>query len=502
MRDSSKLIIKNSAFLYFRMVIVMAVGFFTSRVVLQTLGEVDFGLYNVVGGVVAFLSFLTSTMSAASARFITFALGKGDEVETRRVYRVTFTIHALASFVILILLETVGLWLFYQLNIPDDRTTICMWLYQFSVVQTFFGFATVPFGASVVAHERMNFYAYMSIYDVVVKLLVLYVLVYLPYDKLMSYGTLCFLVSISGMAINVVYCYCNFKEISIKPLFSKDILIPITRFSGWSMVASLSYMLSSQGVAYLINIYCGAAVNAAQAIGNQVRNIIGRFTSGFNTALNPQITKSYAQGDYEYMNLLINNASRYNFLVLFVGSMPVYLILPELLELWLGTVPQYTVQFAQVLIIGSILDGMISPLMVAINATAKLKWTQLAQTLCLFLAFAGQWLLLKEGLEPEWVYIWYYICLFFAYISRVLILRDYINMSITRYFREIIGTMVVVSTVSILTYVAICHLYQLNIIANIIIGFVCAAIPVWFIGLKKNERALVLKAVRRVILKK
>ena len=137
MRDSSKLIIKNSAFLYFRMVIVMAVGFFTSRVVLQTLGEVDFGLYNVVGGVVAFLSFLTSTMSAASARFITFALGKGDEVETRRIYRVTFTIHALASFVILILLETVGLWLFYQLNIPDDRTAICMWLYQFSVVQTF-----------------------------------------------------------------------------------------------------------------------------------------------------------------------------------------------------------------------------------------------------------------------------------------------------------------------------------------------------------------------------
>lgn len=173
MRDSSKLIIKNSTFLYFRMFIVMAVGFFTSRVVLQTLGEIDFGLYNVVGGVVAFLSFLTSTMSAASARFITYALGKGDTAETTRVYRATVTIHVLVSFVILILLETVGLWLFHQLNIPRDRTTICLWLYQFSVVQTFFGFATVPFGAAVMAHERMNFYAYMSIYDVVVKLLIL-----------------------------------------------------------------------------------------------------------------------------------------------------------------------------------------------------------------------------------------------------------------------------------------------------------------------------------------
>lgn len=363
----------------------MLVGMFTTRVVLKTLGEVDLGLYNVIGGVVMMLASIQGSLSVASSRFLTFTLGKEDGIEQKQVFRSVFTVHVILAIISILIFETVGLYFFYHLNIPEERMFACWVCYQFSVITSFLTLLSIPFTSIVIAHEQMGFYAYLTFLDVLLKLLILYVMVYLPFDKLITYGALLLTTTIIGIVVNVIYSYRKFEETNVSLLLSKDKLMPILKFSGWTAIGNFAFTLADQGGNYLLNIFFTPAINAARMLSMQVNSITSRFIQGFQTAVNPQIIKSYAQKDFNYMHNLICASSKYSFLTLFILGFSIYFVLPELLSLWLGEYPKYTIPFVRIILIRTLFSVALSnPLQTALNATALLSKTNIAISICYF----------------------------------------------------------------------------------------------------------------------
>lgn len=485
------------------MFLTMVVGMFTSRVVLQTLGEVDFGLYNVVGGVVGMFMFIQSSLSNASSRFITYAIGKDDETELSKTFQSIFTVHILLALLVFFLLETIGYYLFTKLNIPSERYSICVWIYQYTVVATCLGIASMPFGASIIAHEKMDFYAYLSISDVILKLLILYTLIFIDFDKLFIYGTLFFITNIINILANIIYCHIKFKYITAKFLFSKQRFMDVFQFAGWNLFGNMSLILTQQGLNFLFNIFFGPIVNAARGLAVQVQNVVGRFTSNIHTAINPQITKSYARHDTEYMKTLILASSRYSFFLLFVMSFPLYLETPKLLQMWLGDYPNYTVSFIRILIFQCIMDNLIYPLSFAINATANIKSTQITVTILYFCSFLICWGILRFGLSPCWALIVNIIFNILVILSRVKILESYLNLSIKEYCIKIYGNiaLIIISTFTIY-YLFYTILGIPSFFTNIIIGLILSSIGVWLLGLSQKEKTIVKQVLNNKILKR
>lgn len=470
----------------------MTIGMFTSRVILQTLGEVDFGLYNVVGGIVFMFIFIQSSMSNASSRFITYAIGKGDETELKQTFQSIFTVHVLLAFIVFFLLETAGYYLFTKLNIPSERYNICQWIYQYTVAATCLGIATMPFKASIIAHEKMDFYAYLSISDVILKLLIIYVLVFIDFDKLFIYGTLLFLTNVINSLANIIYCCIKFKYISMKFFFSKQRFMEVLQFAGWNLLGNMGLILTLQGLNFLFNIFLGPVVNAARGLSVQVQNIVARFTSNIHTAISPQITKSYARHDTQYMKTLIFASSRYSFFLLFIMSFPLFLETKKLLQIWLGNYPEYTVSFIRILIFQCIMDNLIYPLSFAINATAKIKSTQLAVSILYLISFLACWATLEIGLNPCWSLI---INVFFnalIILLRVKFLKPYLNISIKEYCIKIYGNIALIIISTFIVYYLIYKLLNTPaFITNIIIGLTLASTAIWIIGLSQREREMI-----------
>lgn len=502
--QNNKRIIKNSLLLYLRMFFTMAIGMFTSRIILQTLGEVDFGLYNVVGGIVGMFMFIQSSMSNASSRFITYATGKGDETELRKTFQSIFTVHILLAIIVFFLLETVGYYLFTKLSIPSERYHICLWIYQYTVVATCLNITTMPFEASIIAHEKMDFYAYLSISDVILKLLIIYVLIFIDFDKLFIYGTLFFLTNIINISIKVSYCYIQFKYITIKFLFTKQRFMNVFQFAGWSLFGNMSLILTQQGLNFLFNIFFGPIINAARGLAVQVQNIVARFTSSIHTAINPQITKSYARHDTQYMKMLIIASSRYSFFLLFVMSFPLFLETKKLLQIWLGNYPEYTVDFIRILIFQCIMDNLIYPLSFAINATANIKSTQITVSILYLCSFLTCWVILKIGLNPCWTLIINVIFNALVILLRVKLLKSHVDLSLKEYCIKIYGNIALITISTFIVY------YLLRIIldepptflTNIIIGLILSSSVVWILGLSQKEKTIVKHVLNSKILKR
>lgn len=475
----------------------MLVGLFTTRVVIRTLGEVDLGLYNVIGSVAIMLISIQESLSQASSRFLTFALGKGDEEEIKRNFKNVLTAHLYISILTLVVFETIGLYFFYKLNIPEGREFACFVCYQFTAISSCVTLLCVPFTASIIAHERMDFYAYMSIFDVVMKLVILYVIMVIPFDKLISYGALLLAVSLFGTAIQCIYAKKQFKETSLSITKDYQSLVDVFKFAGWNALDHFSQVISQQGGNFLLNIFFTPAVNAARLIGMQVSSITARFVSGIQTAISPQIIKQYAINDYEYMRQIMIKGSIYSFYILFILNFTIYFELPQIIRLWLGSYPDYTIIFVRIVMVQAILaNTIINPLRTAINATGNLKQTNITCAIIYFSSLAITYILLKVSFPPQIVFIIIVVAYLIIIFFRVSFLSSLIGFSAMNYLLQIGGKVGTVSIICIISYFILHQLFPIQGFINILIPFTLSCGVVFTIGLSLQEKNYIFKLIK------
>lgn len=396
--ENNKRIAKNTLLLYVRMLFTIIVGLYTSRVVLNTLGVNDYGIYNVVGGIVAMLAFLNSAMTAASQRFISFELGTKNYQRLKEVFSTSVTIHLIIAGIIFIISETIGLWfLNTHMNISSDRMEAANWVYQCSILTFMVTVISVPYNACIVAHERMKAFAYISIIEVGLKLIIVYLLLVFSTDKLITYAILIFSVSVIIRVIYGIYCKKNFEECIYRFSVKRALWKQMLSFVGWGMLANFGVSLRLQGANILLNIFFNPAVNAARGIAMQVNGIVINFSNNFLMALNPQITKEYANGNIDRTITLIYAGSRYSFYLLSIISLPMIVSIDYLLKLWLGIVPEYTNIFLKLTIVAALIDTMTYPMVTATYATGVLRRITIIISLLNILELPLVYFILKLG---------------------------------------------------------------------------------------------------------
>lgn len=424
------------------MFIIMAVQLYTSRVVLDKLGADDYGLYNVVGGVVGLLSFLTGTLSIGTSRFITYELGAGDAKKLKSTFVTSFYTHLALSGIIVILLETIGLWFFYNhLVIPSDRLDAAFWVYQISILTTIVAITQVPYTSAIMAHEKMDIYAYLSIFEAVAKLLVVYLLAIAPYDKMLFYAVLIAIVQILLASFYRFFCVSKFQECRLNFSFDNSIFKKLMGFSGWNITANIAEVLKAQGVIVLINMFFQPAIVAAQAIGNHITNAMMQFINNIRTAVNPQIIKLYASGDYEGSKRLTLKSSLYVFDLLLLLGLPFILLMEPILNLWLKEVPPYTVVFAQCIVASQIIGNFSASFYTPMLAANKIKKNSIAAVIFSFSNFIILYLIFKLGGDVMWVqYIYILNSVLWSYLIKPFILYKDINYNIPEMAKCILAT--------------------------------------------------------------
>lgn len=388
--------------LYFRMIIMMVIGFFTSRVILKALGISDLGLMNVAGSVVAMFTFLNGTLASGTQRFITFGLGEGDIEKLKSTFSTALTMHLALAIIILILGETIGLWYVNnKLNIPEGRFEAAMWCYQLSILSTFIGIVLVPFNSAIIAHEKMSMYAYMSIYDAAARLLAAYLIMITPFDRLIFYSTLSFVIALIPTFIYNWYCRKHFEECSFHFGFDREQFKQMASFSGWNVIGCLAAMGNVTGMDLVINYYCGTAVNGAKSIAAQANGWVTRFVDTFLTAINPQITKNYASGDYERMSSLVCNGAKYGAYLLLILGIPLFIEIEFVLQIWLEQIPEHAPAFMRIMMIQALFITLGRPTITAMHATGRMKEVNLTVGVVLLSVLPISVILFRLGFSPE-----------------------------------------------------------------------------------------------------
>ena len=393
-------IAKNTILLYLRMMVTMVITLFTSRIVLQALGFDDYGLYNVISGVVTLFAFLRSSMSSSTQRFLAYEMGSGTEESLRRVFSVCLTTHILLALVLLVLAETVGLWfLNTYINIPDGREAAANWVYQFAVLSLCLNMVSLPYEGDIVSNERMGYFALLSILDAVLKLAVAYCVLYTGGDHLILYSGLMMGISALNLLLNWIYCRAKFAETRYFFFWDKQMFKQIFSFSGWTIYGQLAVVGSNQGTNILVNIFHSVVANAAMGIGHQVNSALTGLVSNFQTAFKPQITKSYASGDFEYLTSLTYYASKISFFLLFVVSLPIMLNIDLVLQIWLKEVPTHAGSLCIIFIVASLCNAVSAPLWMNIFATGKVKNYQIGLSVVYVAELLLVYLLFRMGVS-------------------------------------------------------------------------------------------------------
>ena len=494
--DNNKRIAKNTLLLYLRMLFMMLVSLYTSRVILNTLGVVDFGINNVVGGVITMLGFLTGSLGAASSRYITFDLGKGDMGVMKRTFGNIKSIHYILAGVILLVGETLGLWFMTtQLQIPAERETAAFWVYQFSILSAMIAVISVPYNATIIAHEKMSAFAYITIVDVVLKLLIVYLLVVIPFDKLIIYSFLFFCIQAFDQIVYMVYCSRHFEEVHAKCSYDKKLFKEIFSFAGWTMNGNLAVMGFTQGLNILLNMFFGPAVNAARGVAVQVQNICQQFCNNFQMALNPQLTKSYAQGDLKMMHGLLIKSSKFSFFILFFIAMPLMFEANIVLKTWLGIVPDHTVNFLRLILIVGLLFTLSNPIIVSVHATGRLKKFQLIEGTMLLMIVPIAYVCLKFlGIRPEYVFVVHILVEICTQYARLRIVLPMINMNLVDYFKRVVKPILFVVVLSpILPYVIYNNLNEgyASFFIECSICVLCSSMVIYSVGCTCSERIFI-----------
>ena len=508
--SSNKRVMKNTLMLYIRMFITMAISLFTSRVVLRTLGVSDYGIYSVVGGFVSMVGFIETMFVAATQRYMAYALGANDRNKIEKVFANSVITETSIAFVILFIAETFGLWfLNNELNIDSDRMTAANFVYQAAVFSLFIKILTIPYDSCVIAHEHMQIYAYVSILAAVLKLLIVYALLVIQYDKLITYSILLVIVSFIDCLIYIIYSRRKFEETTIKKpfkKFDKGLFKDMFMFSIWSLMGALGFSFKDQFSNMMQNIFCGTTVNAARGISNQVTNAINSFSGHFMTALNPQITKQYAANNNDQYRFLVYTGSKISFYLLSIICIPIMVNIDYILALWLTTVPKYTNIFILISLASSLIYSFSSSITSAIKAIGDIKWFEIGVTIILFLELPVAYILLKKGYEP-------YIAMLPVFITQPVSLfyRFYIlkkknsSFSYRVYFFSIILRALFVFSIGFIFSYYIARLMPQcfwGLIISCICSIVLYAVAIFLLGLSKKERMTVTNLISNKIFKR
>jgi O-antigen/teichoic acid export membrane protein len=487
------------------MLLTMAVSLYTSRIVLNTLGVEDFGIYNVVAGFVIMFGFLNNAMASGTQRFLAFEIGRKNKIQLRNVFSMSVNIHFLIAFIILIFAETIGLWFVNnQLTIPPDRMAAARFVYHFSILTLIVNMVSVPYNAMIIAHERMNVFAWVSIIEVSLKLFIVFVLQWLGYDKLKFYAVLMFGVALLIRLIYGMYCNKKFEESKFRFYWDKPLFKTLVSYAGWNLWGNAAGAIMGQGVNILLNIFFGPVVNAARGIAFQVRGAVNQFVHNFQMAMNPQIIKSFAANDLKYMHQLIFQGAKFSYFLLFTLSLPIILEAEIILKLWLKTVPEYTLIFTRLVLINVLIDSVSGPLMTAAQASGKIKMYQGIVGGLLIFNLPVSYIFLKWGYAPEiTLYVSIGISLI-ALLVRLKIISPLVNLNILKFLNEVIFRITPVTLIAIIIPILIITNLQesyFRLIITIFSSFLLIVTTTYFVGLGKNEQHFVNKKLKQVFAK-
>ncbi len=492
-------------FLYFRMILIMGVSLYTSRVVLATLGVEDFGLYGVVGGIVTMFSFLNGSLGGATSRFITFELGRKDYEKLRKIFSVAFFTHLGIALIIVLLAETIGLWFFYaKMTIPPPRLDAAMWVYQISIVSCVVSMLQVPYNAAIIAHENMKVYAYVGIVEVFIRLIIVYLLTILPIDKLVFYAFMLFLLQCGITFYYRAYCVRQYAESHLTLCKEKQLYSNMFKYAGSDLIGNISVLAQGQGLNLLLNVFFGPAVNAARAIAYQVQGAITQFSGNFMTAVKPQIIKSYAEGDEKSMWRLVIDSSCFSFYLMLLISLPMMLEADYILSLWLGEYPDHTVAFMNLAIILCLVQTLKTPRTSVLHATGKLLLANIVVGGLLCFAFPLAYIFLRLGMEPESVFWAAIITMALSEFVSVFILKRYIVYNIGDYLLRVHARCAVVTLLAcIASYLLFDRFMEpsfLRLIATGCITTISVVLVSLYVGMDKQMRMKLLHIIKSKIL--
>ena len=499
-QSSTKRIAKNTLMLYFRQILIMLVSLYTVRVVLNTLGAEDYGIYNVVAGVVTMFSFLSGAMATASQRYFAFEMGRGNEEGLQKIFSVTMTIYMLLALIIMLLAETVGLWFVNtRLVIPAQRMTAARWIYQFAILSFMVTLLTTPYMASIIAHENMNVYAYVSIAEAVLKLGIVFMLRVLPYDKLIVYGALLLIVACINTGLYRGYCKRRYAECRFRLLWDMALCSEMISFIGWNFFGSFSSMIKNQGNTLLLNWYIGPIANAAQGIANQIRNAVSTFSQNFNLAVRPQITKEYAQENYENLFNFLSLSCKLTFFLMLVIIVPVYYDIEFILQIWLKNVPEYTIPFVRLLLIEALIESISLAMASANQATGKISVYQRIIGFCVLLNLPISFFVLVSGNPPQYIYAGGIVCMCLLVVVRVVFLKQIPQFQLWPFVKNVFFPSFIAASVSfVLASVATIQAVSIFLcFADLFIKAVIVVCVIYILGLRKNERRVLREFVRR-----
>ena len=499
-KDNNKRIAKNTIYLYIRMLLVMAVSLYTSRVVLRVLGVSDYGVYNVMGGIIGMLGYVNTLLSGATSRFLTIDLGKGDLNNLKLTFSISNSLCVVSSISFLILGETVGLWFMNtHLNIDPLRIDAANWVYQCALLSSVFTVLQSPFSASIIAHEKMNIYAYMSIFDVVMKLSIVYILIVFDVDKLKLYSVLLLAVNGVNYVIYSLYARRKFEEASLHLAFNKEKIKEMFSYSGWNMIILFANMLNNYGLNILLNIFFGTIVNAARGLALQVNQVASQLYSNFQTASRPQIMKYYAQGNINGMSNLICNTSKYSGLLLLCLIIPVFCNIDGLLKIWLGQIPEYTSWFVRVILLQTFFSAIDYPVGMGIQAVGKMKLPNLTVSVIYLSVFPLTYIFLKFGAGPITSYVIYIASAPFILLVDLLIFRKYTGFDIILFMRNTLFPLLKVIIVSIVMVIPVSIFWDdegiLTILCKTVVMALCVCISAFIFGLPKGIKDSILNKI-------
>lgn len=491
--SDNKRIARNTMFLYFRMMLVMLVNLYTSRIVLQYLGIEDYGIYNVVGGIVTMFTFLNGSLGTATSRYITFELGRKNLTRLNQVFNVAFIIHLCIALLIIILSETIGLWFFYEkMTIPENRFNAALWVYQISILTCFFSLTQVPYNATIIAHENMKIYAWVGIGEVIGKLIIVYLLLISPIDKLVFYALLLCLLQVSIMWFYRVYCNKKFKESKLKIYRNKALYREMFGYAGSDLIGNMSVLAQGQGLNILLNMFFGPVVNAARGIAYQVQGAVTQFSNNFMTAVKPQIIKLYAEGKVNDMMELVQKSSCFSFYLMWIITFPIFLESDYILTLWLGKYPEHTVSFLRLILVLCLIQTLKTPRTTVFHATGHIKLTNIIVGTILCAAFPLAYILLKLGYSPESVFWASNLTMIISEFAGIIILKRYINFSARKYLKEVHIKCLIVAVVSFivpaLTYRHFMEQSFVRLLFTLLLTTLFSLMTIWLIGIDKGDK--------------
>ena len=506
--ENSRRIARNTVLLYFRMLLLMCIGLFTSRVVLNSLGVEDYGIYGAVGGVVMLFTIVTNSVSQSVSRYITWNLGRcpADDMSAKdsvlhRVFSTAVLMQLIFCGLLLVLTETAGLWwVNTKMNIPPDRYPAANWVLQCSMGVLMVNLLSVPFNSSIISHERMDIFAWVSLGEALLKLGVALLIFFSPVDKLKLYATLMLAVAILVRMCYGLICHRLFPETRGKVVFDRKLLHEMTGFAGWAVLGSSTYVVNTQGVTQLVNVFFGVAVNAARSVAMQVENIVKQFSNNIITALNPQITKSLASADKGYCFELAGKGIKYTGLILLLLGIPIFLETPELLRLWLKNVPEGSIVFTRLTVICIFVDTLFNPLVTIIQADGRIKGFYIITALVSLLCFSLSWVAFAAGAPAYVSYIFYALVYLLLDILRIIYARRLAGMPFLPLLKDSLLPVMLAGLLGASLPVLLHFTLPVGawrVLAVLMATLLCFLPACWFIALTGGERQFALRAICR-----